>query len=161
MFCSICQLGTRERILHWVEMVCDHVYRILATTPVPRLNGAFEGSDCEILWKGPFEEPLEHINYLLVRQILLGTRISWSLNPSASLTSIVITSAFQIWPQFHYLSWVINPYTIWFQQQEHLVSGSPLMGNAQWAEEAWISRMLFHNFSGHSEFSSEWQSLAK
>jgi len=71
MCCNICQLRARERILHWVKMVCDHVYRILATTPVPRLNGAFEGSNREILWKGPFEEPLEHINYLLVRQILL------------------------------------------------------------------------------------------
>jgi len=52
-------------------MVCDHVYQILTTTPVPGLNRAFEGSDHEILWKGPFEELLEHINYLLVRQILL------------------------------------------------------------------------------------------
>ena len=72
MFCSICQLRAQERILHWVKMVCDHIYRILATTPVPGLNGAFEGSDREILWKGHFEEPLEHIDYLLVRQILLG-----------------------------------------------------------------------------------------
>ena len=36
------------------------------------MNGAFEGSNHEILWKGPFEELLEHIDYLLIRQILLG-----------------------------------------------------------------------------------------
>jgi len=35
------------------------------------------------------------------------------------------------------------------------------MGNAQQAGEAWILRMLFHNFSRHSEFSSEQQSLAE
>jgi len=100
MCCSIRQLRAWERILCWVKMVCDHVYRILATTPVPGLNGAFEGLDLKILWKGPFEEPLEHINYLLVRQILLGiTNVNRGFggvndNANPMVFSLVLTASY-------------------------------------------------------------------
>jgi len=63
------------------------------------LNGAFEGLDHEILWKGPFEEPLEHIDYLLVRQILLEiTNVNHGFGGVNDNTDPMVSSLVQTTP---------------------------------------------------------------